>query len=177
MDILEIREWVKFFLIVTGALIALRSYFQVQLQRRLENGLRMLDLFKENIDENDIHEWSTVFINSSEPSGAKPGHFHSKRSNYQIRFEDLFSEGPEDQGATSRIVEQIELIAYEAIKGTIDLRIVYSSIGQLIEVTYDWLGGSNGSLISMHYPNFEKMYRMNKKNFKKWPRKTISYIE
>jgi len=172
----EIREWIKFLVIIVGAFIAMRSYIIGQKQRKLENSFRLLDLFNKNIQEKDIEEWTNVFIMSSESSGAEFGFFYSKDGQL-TPFTSLFSEGPEDQGAVSRIVEQIDLIAYESNKGTIDLRVIYSNIGQLIETTYEWFGNDAKHVIKTYYPNFEKMMKKNKGNFEKWPRKTISYSE
>ncbi len=172
----EIREWTKFVVIIIGSIIALRTYLLSQKQRRLENSLKLIEIFKDNLQENDINEWKKVFINSSEPSGAKNNHFYSKDSQ-QLPFSSLFSEGPDDNGATERIIEQIDLISYEIIQGTIDVRIIYSRIGQLMNSTYLWFGKNEASLISTHYPYFNKVMKKHSSNFKKWPTKTYTHCE
>lgn len=171
----EIREWIKFVVILVGGIIALRTYIVSQRQRRLENSLKLIDILFSNLEENDLLEWKRIFMNSSEPSGAKTGHFFSK-NNQEIPFDSLFSEGPDDDGAVSRIVQQIDLIAYEALRGTVDVRFVYTRIGQLINTTHKWFGGSN-SLISEYYPHFDKLYRKHNKKFINWPTKVYSYCE
>ena len=142
----------------------------------MENSLKLLDILFSNLEENDLAEWKRIFINSSEPSGAKPGYFISS-NRQEIPFNDLFSEGPDDNGATSRIVQQIDLIAYEALRGTIDVRFIYSRIGQLINTTYKWFGDGSHSLISEHYPYFDKLVHKYNKKFNKWPTKVYSYCE
>ncbi len=115
-------------------------------------------------------------MNSSEPSGAKHGYFHSS-SNQQIEFEYLFSEGPDDNGANSRIVQQLDFIAYDALKGTIDTRFINSRLGQLMNTTYGWFGEGNKSVIALHYPHFDKLMKKYKGKFKTWPTKVFSYCE
>lgn len=153
----EIREWIKFAVIFIGSAIALRTYIVFQRQRKLDNSLKLIDLFFANLEENDIEEWKNIFHASSEPSGAKNGYFHSK-CGQQIPFDSLFSEGPEDNGAVDRIIQQIDLISLEILKGTVDARYVYSRIGQLMETTHKWLGTSENSVISMHFPSFFQSY-------------------
>lgn len=88
----EIREWIKLSFIVIGGLLALRTYIISQRQRRLENSLKLVDIFFSNLETNDLKELKRIFMNSSESSGAKKGFFFS-RNNQEIPFEDLFSEG------------------------------------------------------------------------------------
>ena len=172
----EIREWSKFGILTVGGCLALRTYIVGQRQRRLENSLKLLDIFFENLEENDLSEWKRIFVNSSEPSGAKYGYFHSSH-NQQIKFEYLFSEGPDDNGANNRIVQQIDLIAYDALKGTIDLRFIYSQLGQLMNTTYSWFGDGDNSIIAKHYPHFNKLMKKHSSKFKNWPTKVYSYCE
>lgn len=176
MTIEELREWIKFFLIIVGSSIALRTYMVSQRQKRLENSLRLIDIFFDNLEQNDLVEWKRIFVNSSEPSGAKNGHFFSN-DNQELLFCSLFSEGPDDNGEANRIVEQIDLICYEALKGTIDVRFMYSRIGQLMNTTHSWLGSGESSFISEHYPSFSRIMKKYKKGFGKWPTKTYSYCE
>jgi hypothetical protein len=172
----EIREWVKFVAILVGASIALRTYVVSQRQRRLENSLKLIEIFEGNLQENDIAEWKRIFMNSSEPSGAKPGHFYSEER-YQLPFDSLFSEGPDDNGAIERIVEQIDLISYEILNRSIDERVVYSRIGQLMNTTYSWFGKGDRSLIKSRYPHFHKVMKKFGPKFRAWPTKTYTHCE
>ena len=171
----EIREWIKFFIIIIGGAIALRTYVVSQRQRRLDNSMKLLDIFFSGLEENDLSEWKRIFMNSSEPSGVKKGYFFSKNKQ-EIPFSSLFSEGPDDNGAIDRIVHQIDLVSYEALRGTADVRFIYSQIGQLINTTHRWFGGEK-SLISEHFPHFDKLVAKYKKKSSNWPRKVYSYCE
>ncbi|MDO6765950.1 hypothetical protein [Agarivorans sp. 1_MG-2023] len=171
----EIREWIKFFVIIIGGAIALRTYIVSQRQRRLDNSIKLLEIFFSHLEEDDISEWKRIFMSSSESSGSKKGFFFSK-NNQEIPFGSLFSEGPDDNGATDRIVHQIDLVAYEVLRGTADVRFIYSQIGQLINTTHKWLGGNN-SLIPKHYPYFDRLVAKYKKKSSDWPSKVYSYCE
>lgn len=172
----EIREWIKFFVLIIGGCLALRTYIVSQRQKRLDNSLKLLEIFFDNLEENDLIEWKRIFMGSSEPSGAKQGYFHSSY-NQQIPFDSLFSEGPDDKGAINRIVQQLDLIAYDALKGTIDTRFIYSRLGQLMNTTYRWFGDGEKSIIAVHYPHFNKLMKKCDNKFKGWPTKVYSYCE
>jgi len=176
MELVEIRNWLQLAVFVAGGSIALRTYIVSQRQRKLENSLKLLEIFNSNLEKGDIEEWKSVFMGSSEPAGAKPGHFHSNRGQEET-FNELFSEGPSDNGAVARIVGQIDLISYQALRGTVDVQFVYSQIGQLIDTTYKWFGEQEDSLIASHYPYFNKLRKRFHKRFSKWPYKIISHCE
>lgn len=172
----EIREWVKFALIIVGLIIALRTYIVSQRQRRLENSLKLIELFFNNLQEGDIASWKQLFINSSESSGSGRGGYISDNGN-DMPFSDLFSEGPDDGGALERIAEQIDLISYEILQKSIDARVIYSQLGQLFHGTYGWLKEIDSSFLPDYYPSFYKIMNKYKHSFSKWPCKTFSHCE
>ncbi len=172
----EIREWIKFALIIVALFLALRTYIVSQRQRKLDNSLKLIELFFNNLQEGDIASWCRLFINSSESSGASKGACLSDFGN-EMQFSDLFSEGPDDGGALERIVEQIDLISYEILQETIDARIIYSQLGQLFSASYIWLQEGDLNFIPDHYPSFNKVINKYKTKFPKWPYKTYSHCE
>ncbi|MCD9483202.1 hypothetical protein GLP25_08365 [Photobacterium phosphoreum] len=170
----ELIDWVRLGVISIGATVALVTYKSAQRQRKLENSLKLLELFHKNIEKSDIGNWKALFQSSSEPSGAKKGHFVSSY-HQQVPLTSLFSEGPEDHGATVRITEQIDLICYEVLKNNIELRIIYSNLGQLMDVIYRWFGDE--AFFKEYYPYFNKIMIKKKKYLSKLPSKTIAYCE
>ena len=166
----ECLDLIRTVVITIGVTIGVVTYRAGQRQRKLENSLKLLELFKDNLEKSDIDNWIKIFLSSSEPSGAKNGHFHSS-NNQQIPLNSLFSEGPDDHGATARITEQIDLVCYEVIKGNIELRIVFSNIGQLMKVIHCWY--KNEAFFNESYPYFYKVMKL--KSLKKLPCKTITY--
>ncbi len=53
-DVKDIREWIQLIFIVVGGTIGLAAYFQNIRQRRLENALKVIALFKESLQEGDM---------------------------------------------------------------------------------------------------------------------------
>ena len=58
----EIREWVKFVVLMIGGGLALRTYIVGQRQKRLDNSLKLLDIFFENLEDDDLSEWKKIFM-------------------------------------------------------------------------------------------------------------------
>ncbi|SUB63973.1 Uncharacterised protein [Plesiomonas shigelloides] len=161
-------------IIAVGSIIALKTYISGQKQRKLENSLKMLDLFHSNIQDNDLERWGALFRSASEPCGAQLGYFRNSLGQ-QVPLTDLFSEGPEDGGATDRITEQLNLLCHHMNQKTIDFSVVYSNIGQLMTVIYGWY--KEEAFFKENFPHFEKFMKKNEYNLKKLPRKTIVYCE
>lgn len=178
----EIRNWLAFIFTAVGGFIAIRTYLSNQKQRRLENSFRLIAMFKESLHEDDIKAWRSIFQSSSEPAGAKDGYFVDlvDEQYYQRPFSDLFSEGSPDKGAIERMAEFFDLISYEALNETIDLRLIYFQIGQLMDTTYSWLEKidspeAQSTFLQEYYPYFDKLYRTNLID-KKWKKRTYEHI-
>jgi hypothetical protein len=126
----EIRGWLTVVLSIFGFTVAYRTYLNNQKQRRLENSFKLISLFKESLQKEDIEIWKWIFISSSEPSGVKEGFFRAghygdyfykcleKRDEdtdsqpfitKEFPFSDLFTEGSPDGGAIQRIAELLDL--------------------------------------------------------------------
>ncbi|ELJ8583301.1 TPA: hypothetical protein PX804_003389 [Vibrio cholerae] len=170
----ENLEFIRTVIIVVGSIIAIKTYISGQKQRKLENSLKMLDLFHSNIQDNALESWGALFKSAAEPCGAQSGHYRNSFGE-QVSLTDLFSEGPEDGGATNRITEQLNLLCHHMNQKTVDISVVYSNIGQLMTVIYGWY--KEESFFKENYPYFEKFMRKNERNLKKLPMKTISYCE
>jgi hypothetical protein len=174
-----LREWVAFLFLVIGGSIAIRTYVVNQRQRRLENSFRLLTLFKESIGENDIDAWADIFYKSAEPTGVRSGYFLDEGQERPLS--DLFSPGSPDGGATQRMAEQFDLISQEILAKTVNLRLIYFNLGQLMDFTHQWLKtvenfGSDKTFLEEAYPHFDKLYKKKGKQFKKWSYKTYAQI-
>jgi hypothetical protein len=174
------REWVAFVFVIVGGTVGLRSYLSSQRQRKLENSFRMIDLFYKTIDSKVISQWHEIFISSSELAGAPYGHFMDSE-NATRPLSDLFSEGPPDNGAIVRIAQQFNLISHEIMDGTVNTRIVYFEFGQLMETVHEWLMAvdkehKGSSFMKSYFSDFDRMFKKNKSNFSKCPKK-MSYVE
>ena len=176
-DAKDIREWIQLIFIVVGGTIGLVAYFQNIKQRRLENALKVIALFKESLQEGDMAAWQKLFHTSSEPAGAKPGHY--VYGNSQIPIANYFSEGSHDGGAVSRMAESLEVVCFEVCRKTIDVRYVWFELGQLLDTMHSWLTAidhRNGKLLD-EYPHMKKVFRKYHTDFKKWPKRVYVYVE
>ncbi len=161
----ELRGWLMLCLGVVGGAVGLLTYHRGQNQRKLENSFRMIQLFRDSISNDDFEEWIELFHAASEPAGAKHGCFVSE-GGQQIPFRALYAEGPPDNGAIDRISQVFDLVAEQARKRTLDLRIFYHEYGQLMDTIHAWLSTISETdgepLVKVLYPSFHWLYKKNK---------------
>ena len=160
MDWKEVREWIQLIFVIVGGTIALFAYFQNLRQRKLENSLKLVALFKDQLRPNDFVYWD---------GGYRP-------------ISDYFSEGSGDENAISRMAQNLEIICHELCIGTADVRFVYYELGQLLITMHGWLEsidmGSDGkSLLDQFYPSIKRICERHNKDFTKWPSRVYAYIE
>ena len=177
----EIREWLQFGFVVTGGTLALLVYLQNQKQQRLENALKLLTLFKESLRENDLTHWKELYIGTCEPATAPKGHFISCDGN-PVPLDVMWSEGSEDDDAIQRMAESFEIICYEILSGTVEARIIWFEIGQLMSEMHKWLlaidwQNKDKAFIDQHYPSMKKVFYKYRREFKKWPCRIHSQFE
>ena len=178
----EIRNWLTLCLAVAGGFITIQTYLNTQKQRRLENSFRLLKLFNESLHEGDLEAWIEMFHATSEPTGVTDGYFVYSPvvgALEERSLSDLFSEGPPDNGAIERMTELFDLISFEALNNTIDFRVVYFQLGQLMDSVYMWLTKveslyEKGSFVENNYPNFARLYK-EKLIDKEWATKTYTH--
>ena len=181
MDWKEIREWIQLAFVVTGGTIALIAFFQNLRQRKLENSLKLVSLFRDSLQLNDISHWTELFRSSCELAGCSKGQYRNSRGEC-CSIGDYFSEGSGDENAISRMAQNLEIICHELSIGTADARIVYYEIGQLLTTMHDWLGGieagpSGHTLLDQSFPSIKLICTKYKKDFGKWPSRVYAYIE
>lgn len=181
MDWKEIREWIQLAFVIAGGTIALIAFFQNLRQRKLENSLKLVALFKDSLRSNDIAHWTDLFRSSSELAGCSLGQYATGTGDYRS-IGDYFSEGSGDENAISRMAQNLEIICHELSIGTADVRIVYYELGQLLTTMHDWLGGIKAgpeghTLLDQSFPSIERVCKKHKKDFAKWPSRVYAYIE
>jgi|GEM_PF-2019200 len=184
IDWSEVRAWVQLGLATIGGTIALLAFFQNIRQRRVDNALKLVTLFKGSLEDSDIECWRQLFYKASEPAGAKPGHFVDiVDNNHQQRsIGEYFSEGAPDNYAVSRLTESLEVVCHQVISKAADGRTVYYELAQLIHTLADWLQSvpsptQGKSLLEYSFTNihaFDKKYRQ--RRFE-WPSRVWAYVE
>lgn len=179
----EIRNWVTLLLAVFGGIVGFRQYLIGQRQRRLENSFRIIDWFERTIHDETIEQWRQIFHAASEPAGASPGHFvhiaNGHRS--ELPFSSLFTEGTPDNGAIERLAEVFDLIGHYAKDQTIDLRIVYFQLGQIMDTIHYWLNmieypWGDKTWIEELYPHYDYLYKELQISKQGWATKTYDHI-
>lgn len=181
IDLAAIRDWAQLTFIFIGGTIGLIAFFQNIRQRRLENALKMVGAFREALRKNDISNWGQLFHMASEPAGAKPGHYVSSDGK-QCSIAAYFAEGSPDQGSTARMAENLEIICYEIYRKTVDPRIVWFELGQLLRTMHYWLSNipsyqTGKSFLKTSFPSIDHIFKKYSKRFATWPCRTHSYVE
>lgn len=176
-----LREWMQFALLVVGSSLALVAFFQNLRQRRVENALKMVALFNDSLREDDLEHWENLFRDTSDSAGAKTGHYVGHGGQLQP-LSDFFSEGSRDGHAVSRIAENLEIVCHEICSKSVEPRIVWFELGQLLRSVHDWLaqvpGHESGkSLLDESFPSIRKTFRRHEKRFRIWPMRTYAYLE
>lgn len=173
------REWLQLIFVGVGSCIALFTYTKNLHQRRVENSLKFIELFRESLAKKDMDEWKDLFIASSEPNGAKPGFFIDEK-NRMRPISDYFSEGaPTD--AIARMAEALDVICHQINTHAADAQTVYYELGQLLTTMHDWLNGSpistsQKSLLDS-FPSLKSFFIHHNPRFKGWPCRVYMFIE
>jgi hypothetical protein len=177
----EIREWLQLGLLVVGGVIGVSAFFQNLQQRRVENALKFIDLFKAGLRDGDIAKWDKLFRNSSEPAGMKAGRY-IKDDGSTGSIGEFFAEGAPDGYAVSRMAESLEVVAYQAVTGAADARTIFFELGQLLRFLHYHLAAVPSSeagknLLEVGFPNIQKFFKKYGKNADQWPSRVHSYVE
>lgn len=155
----EIFQIAESLAVITGLFIAVRTYLSQVRQSRVSNSFLLIDNFTRNIKASDIAILEEIATSTYDGiPGLKPGcflaysHGKGKKVNYPLR--NLFIEEGmgtyldacfDDAGSSREafatelgispvrdITEELNIIAYEALKGGIDIRIIHYELGHLI---------------------------------------------
>ena len=176
----EVREWIQLIFVVVGGVIALIAYFQNLRQRRVENALKFIALFRDGLKDRDLEHWEQLFRSSSELAGAKHGQY-LKEWEQKSSIGDYFSEGAPDSHAIARMARALDVVCHQVVTKTADARTVYYELGQLLDTMQDWLSGVKGpeegkSLLESH-PSIKQFYIDFEPMKKQWPSRVYAYIE
>lgn len=193
-DYLAIFGFLKDFVVLVGGIIALINYLAQTNQRKIDNGYKSLQRFRENVPSEDIEVWKKVCKNSRESmkhqtKDDKSFFVLDKDGNEKaVRLSQLFMlEGkgllvPNSRWGTSEevrnlsfsgirnIADQLNVIGYEFLNGQISAEVIYYEIGEIMDSIYQWLqDAESGS--KERYRYFLKMYSTNSKKLREIPKK------
>ena len=174
----EIREWIQLGFVTFGGWLAFSTFRQNLRQRRVENALKFIALFREGLKEGDMEEWEELYLSASEPAGAKAGEY-VKKDGTKSSIGDFFAGGTTT--SVARITQGLEVICHQANTGNADPRTIFYELGQLINYSYRWLSqipnNSPNKMLLDAFPNIGKFIAKNKPNPKDWTCRIYVYSE
>jgi hypothetical protein len=155
----ELSIIVKNVSVVVGLIIGLVTYASKVRQDKFNNSFKLLESFTKHINDNDLSILRGVHFSCYEGCrGSKLGHFVTYQGADPIlnRIPNLFipegkglsvrgrlasekrsSESDNERtclGAVRLIAEQLNIIAFEVLKGQMEIRIVYYELSEIIEI-------------------------------------------
>jgi len=177
----EVREWIQLAFVAIGGVLALLAFFQNLRQRRVENALKFISLFRDGLRDGDIGHWHELFISSSELAGAKHGQYQTGSELYSS-ISDYFSEGAPDGHAVARMATALDVVCHQVISSMADARTVYYELGQLLDTMHDWLSGVQSaaggkSLLDQSFPSIRAFFVKYKPRERAWPSRVYEFIE
>lgn len=177
----DLREWLQFVIVAGGGVIGLLAYLQNLRQRRVENALRFIQLFRDGLRPGDLDVWTDLMRRSSESAGAKRGEYaHNDGTNHSIG--DYFSEGAGDDYAISRMAQALDLVCHQVMSRAADAQTVFYELGQLLRLMNTWLSavpcaGSKDSLLHVAFPSIEAFFAKFGDPSRTWPTRVYAYLE
>lgn len=177
----DLREWIQLTFVIVGGLVALTAFFQNLRQRRVENALKFIGLFRDALDDGDLEYWEELYRSSSELAGARPGYYLYESERLRP-ITDYFSEGSPDGHAISRMAVALDVICHQVNSGAADARTVYYELGQLLSSMHFWLASSEASepcksLLEASYPSIAKFFKRFAPERSLWPSRVYAFIE
>jgi hypothetical protein len=176
----ELREWIQLLFVIGGGFIALFAFRQNLKQRRVENALKFISLFREGLREGDIANWDELFHSSSELAGSRPGFYQSGSGEYRT-IGDYFSEGAPDGQSVARMAAALDVVCNQVVSGVADARTIYYELGQLLTTMHSWLsnteGAEKGKPLVTSFPSIALFFKKYRSGVKHWPSRVYSFIE
>lgn len=175
----DIREWVQFLFLILGGVLAYQTFNQNMRQRRVENALKFIALFREGLHENDLDDWHDLFHSATELAGAKPDQFIDAEGKAQS-IGDYFKEGA-PTSAIARIAQSLDIVCHQVMTKSADAQTVYYELGQLLKTMHYWLGNTPSypphKTILDAFPSLKEFFRKFKPETSTWPHRVYSFID
>ena len=177
----EIREWTQLVFIVVGGVIAILAFVQNLRQRRVENSLKFIALFRDGLRPGELDRWHELFVSASELAGARHGQYKKEWEHF-ASIGEYFSDGAPDGHSIARMATALDVVCHQVLSKVADSRTVYYELGQLLESMHDWLSGianvdGGKSLLEESFPNIREFFIKYKPSKHRWPSRVYAFIE
>ena len=177
----DLREWVQLGFVIVGGVVALVALFQNLRQRRVENALKFIALFRDALKDDDLKHWNDLFKSASELAGSKPGYYLRGAEKFSP-ITDYFSEGSSDKYAIARMASALDMVCHQVNSGAADAKTIYYELGQLLRSMHFWLSSSKStkqdiSLLDDAYPSIAEFFKRFTPEKTSWPSRVYYFIE
>jgi hypothetical protein len=167
------REWFPFALIIVGVLLALFAPFLKPGKQRRNKTMKLLASFRASLHEHDIDHWKEIYHGTRKAASAPAGHFIS-RVGKPVPLVSMWTAGSDEHTAIQRMAESLETVCVEMLAHTVDIKMIWYEIGQLMEAMHDWLEDIPGvqqdlTFLEEQYPSLKQVFEKYGKRFNKWP--------
>jgi len=167
------REWLPFVFIAAGVLLVLITPFLPHNKERRQKTQKLLDTFRSSLHSHDMEHWKEVYAGTRESSLAAPGHFIN-RLGKSVPLDSMWTTGDDEHTAIQRMAECMEKACTEVLSNNLDVKMMWTEIGQLMEGMHAWLQSIPGvqkdlTFLDEAYPSIKQVFRKYGHRFQKWP--------
>lgn len=134
----NVREWLPFAFIIVGVALALIAPFLMPGRKRRNQSMQLISTFIKSMHTQDIEHWREIFHGTREAARAPAGHFIN-RLGKPVPLALMWAADSEDHTAIQRIAECLEKACGKMLDQTLDVKLIWFEIGQLMESMHDWL--------------------------------------
>lgn len=167
------QEYLPFAFIIAGAILVLITPFFKAGNQRHTKTKQLLANFNASLHDHDIALWKEIYRGTREGAIAPAGHFMN-RLGKPVPLVSMWTSGSDEHAAIQRMAESIEAICVEVSAHSVDVKMIWSEIGQLMEALHDWLEDIPGvnedkTFLEEQYPFLRQVFKKYGGRFKQWP--------
>jgi len=167
------KEWLPFAFISVGVVLALIAPLFRQGNQRRHKTMKVLESFRASLRDHDLNHWKELYLGTRKAAAAPAGYFIDLDGK-PVPLDSMWTAGNEDHTAIQRMAENFEKICTEILARTVDAKMVWYEIGQLMEAMHEWLEHIPGvqqdlTFLEEQYPSFKQVFEKYGHRFKKWP--------
>lgn len=173
LSLTNFMEWFPFVFIIVGVVLALVALSRRPDNQRSDKTGQLLASFRASLHEQDWEHWKEIYHGTREAASAPAGHFIS-RIGKPVPLVSMWVGDSEEHTAIQRMAENLEIVCAEMLLHTVDVKMIWSEIGQLMEAMHGWLEGIPGmqqdsTFLEEQYPFLTQVFDKYGHQFKKWP--------
>jgi hypothetical protein len=167
------KEWLPFAFIFIGGALALIAPFVKTGIKRSNQTKRLLETFKASLHKQDLVYWNEIYHGRREAASAPAGYFINRLGKSESLASMFVGDG-EEHTAIQRMAEGLETVSTEMLAHSVDVKMIWADIGQLMEAMHDWLQDIPGvqqdiSFLQEQYPSLKLIFEKYGSSFKGWP--------